>query len=160
MLQWTKNYIFSSSRKYTVLLNATSGIKLTNHASCQSLCLRQTQGYSNKAFVVKPDWGRSRITQVLYHHEVPQAFHVCSDQPNREPKNLYLSWSPVEHLKLNIAASYRRCSTHSNWKNESFPTATETLMLWFCVTQIIMAVGFVATFQIRVGLHWNMLMRD
>lgn len=78
MLQWTRNFTFSSSSKYTVLLNVAVGIRLTDHVIGQSWCLRQTQGYSNKTFIVKPDWGRSRIKQAL-HHEVPQAFRVCSD---------------------------------------------------------------------------------
>ncbi len=88
----------------------------------------------NKAFVVQTDGGRSRITPALYHPEAPQAFHVCGDQPKPWTENLYLSWSPVANMRPAerwriCKASYWRGSTHSNWKKESFGSATETLVL-------------------------------
>lgn len=141
------------------------GIMLTVHVSYESWCLRQTQGYCHSIWSATRPLLCKQMGGGLGSHKLwiimryLRLFYVCSHQPpwhpNREAK-IFTFPDPQWDTRglLNIVeykASHWRGSTHGNWKNERFGTATETLMLSFCVTPIIMAVGSVATFQIRVG---------
>lgn len=71
---------------------------------------RPRRSASNEAIVVQTDWGRFRITQALYHHKVPRALYVRSDQPNCELKKPLPRLMPSGALK----ADYLETHTHAH----------------------------------------------
>lgn len=115
--------------------------------------------------------GGSQITQALYHHEVLRYLRLFMSAvisfsgtqtgnwqplpfliPSGIPEACWLNTASIKSIRLHSEeAANTQTHTYIEKKSERFGIATETFMLWFCVTPIIMAVGSVATFQIRVG---------
>lgn len=114
----------------------------------------------NEAFVVQTDGGRSRIAQASYVTGhlglfVSAAIKPCSMVSAKRKPSPSLLPGGMHQSGWTWSSEARRGGTQCSGNDEWFGSEAGTLMLRFCVTLIIMALGSVATSQIRVEQHGN-----